>query len=209
MSDGGFPQAIQGLASRRHPQRTLRAHRAPPLDRPISTNSLKSRPEISSGTEDTERKVRRKFGGVRVRGFISIPFPCLQCFPWFTLEFVEAGSWAGRQGAPKQVRNLHRHPTQIAPDPRENGDDCPPYWAAFEPWWLFLVDVPAGATIAQGKPMRAIWKGSISFGLVNVPVGLYSATRPGEEIKFHLLRTSDKSRIQYKRVAESDGRAFV
>jgi DNA end-binding protein Ku len=54
--------------------------------------------------------------------------------------------------------------------------------------------------------MRAIWKGSISFGLVNVPVGLYSATRPGEEIKFHLLRSSDKSRIQYKRVAESDGR---
>src|SRR5678815_1731568 len=102
MSDGGFPQAIQGLASRRHPQRTLRAHRAPPLDRPISTNSLKSRPEISSQKEDTERKVRRKFGGVRVRGFISIPFPCLQCFPWFTLEFVGAGSWAGGLGSPDE-----------------------------------------------------------------------------------------------------------
>src|SRR5947199_10469536 len=54
--------------------------------------------------------------------------------------------------------------------------------------------------------MRAIWKGAISFGLVNIPVGLYSATRPGNEIKFHLLRKSDHSPIKYKRVAEADGK---
>src|SRR5258705_2362202 len=54
--------------------------------------------------------------------------------------------------------------------------------------------------------MRAIWKGSISFGLVNIPVGLYSATVPGKEIKFHLLRTSDDSPIKYKRIAEKDGK---
>jgi DNA end-binding protein Ku len=52
--------------------------------------------------------------------------------------------------------------------------------------------------------MRAIWKGSISFGLVNIPVGLYTATKPAREIKFNLLRSSDQSPIRYKRVAEAD-----
>ena len=52
--------------------------------------------------------------------------------------------------------------------------------------------------------MRAIWKGSISFGLVNIPVGLYSATRPAGDIKFRMLRNKDFSPIRYKRVAETD-----
>ena len=51
---------------------------------------------------------------------------------------------------------------------------------------------------------RAIWKGSISFGLVNIPIALYPATRR-EELKFHLLRKSDLSPVNYKRVAEKDG----
>lgn len=51
---------------------------------------------------------------------------------------------------------------------------------------------------------RAIWKGSISFGLVNIPVGLYSATRPGNEVKLRMLRSRDQSPIKYKRVAEVD-----
>src|SRR5258706_14609663 len=54
--------------------------------------------------------------------------------------------------------------------------------------------------------MRAIWKGSISFGLVNISVGLYTATKPGQDIKFHLLRKTDQSPIKYKRVAETDGK---
>lgn len=54
--------------------------------------------------------------------------------------------------------------------------------------------------------MRAIWKGSICFGLVNIPVGLYSATRPANEIKFRLLRASDHSAVKYKRTAEADGK---
>jgi DNA end-binding protein Ku len=52
---------------------------------------------------------------------------------------------------------------------------------------------------------RAIWKGSISFGLVNIPVALYPATRR-EELKFRLLRKTDLSPVNYKRVAEKDGR---
>ena len=52
---------------------------------------------------------------------------------------------------------------------------------------------------------RAIWKGSISFGLVNIPIALYPATRR-EEFKFRLLRKSDLSPVSYKRVAEKDGR---
>src|SRR6266403_2782848 len=52
---------------------------------------------------------------------------------------------------------------------------------------------------------RAIWKGSISFGLVNIPISLYPATRR-EELKFRLLRASDHSPVNYKRVAEKDGK---
>jgi DNA end-binding protein Ku len=53
--------------------------------------------------------------------------------------------------------------------------------------------------------MRAIWKGSISFGLVNIPIALYPATRK-EELKFRLLRAKDLSPVNYKRVAEADGK---
>ena len=53
--------------------------------------------------------------------------------------------------------------------------------------------------------MRAIWKGAISFGLVNIPIALYPATR-AEEMKFRLLRAKDMSPVNYKRVAEADGK---
>ncbi len=53
--------------------------------------------------------------------------------------------------------------------------------------------------------MRAIWKGSISFGLVNIPIALYPATRK-EDLKFRLLRAKDLSPVNYKRVAEADGK---
>jgi DNA end-binding protein Ku len=53
--------------------------------------------------------------------------------------------------------------------------------------------------------MRAIWKGSISFGLVNIPIALYPASR-AEELKFRLLRKKDLSPVNYKRVAEADGK---
>lgn len=53
--------------------------------------------------------------------------------------------------------------------------------------------------------MRAIWKGAISFGLVNIPVSLFPALRR-EELKFRLLRSSDMSPVNYKRVAEADGK---
>ncbi len=52
---------------------------------------------------------------------------------------------------------------------------------------------------------RAIWKGSISFGLVNIPIALYPATRK-EDLKFRLLRKTDLSPVNYKRVAEKDGK---
>ena len=53
--------------------------------------------------------------------------------------------------------------------------------------------------------MRALWKGSISFGLVTIPVSLYPATKR-EELKFRLLRKSDQSPVNYKRVAEADNK---
>ena len=52
--------------------------------------------------------------------------------------------------------------------------------------------------------MRSIWKGAISFGLVTIPVKLYSATEQ-KDVSFHQVRRSDGSRIRYKRVAQADG----
>src|SRR5438034_9147831 len=54
------------------------------------------------------------------------------------------------------------------------------------------------------SPMRSIWKGTVSFGLVTIPVRLYSATEE-KDVAFHQVRRSDGSRIRYKRVAASDG----
>lgn len=48
---------------------------------------------------------------------------------------------------------------------------------------------------------RAIWSGTISFGLLNVPVKLYSAVSR-KTIRFNELRESDKARVRHKRVAE-------
>src|SRR5918996_5270851 len=52
---------------------------------------------------------------------------------------------------------------------------------------------------------RAIWSGSISFGLLNVPVKLYSAVSR-KQISFRELRADEGSGIRHKRVAEADGK---
>ncbi len=52
---------------------------------------------------------------------------------------------------------------------------------------------------------RSIWSGSLSFGLVNIPVKLYSAISP-KDIHFHLLHAADGVRIQQKRVCPADGK---
>ncbi|MFC5731611.1 MULTISPECIES: Ku protein [Nocardioides] len=51
---------------------------------------------------------------------------------------------------------------------------------------------------------RAIWTGSLSFGLVNVPVGLFSATQE-HEVRFHQFESGTSSRIRYKRVNQDTG----
>ncbi len=52
--------------------------------------------------------------------------------------------------------------------------------------------------------MRASWKGSITFGLVTIPVKMYTATVT-REVKFNLLHAKDGGRIRYKRVCEKCG----
>ncbi len=51
---------------------------------------------------------------------------------------------------------------------------------------------------------RSIWTGAISFGLVNVPVKLYSAVSK-KTVRFHQLHDKDGVRIQQKRVCPADG----
>ena len=51
---------------------------------------------------------------------------------------------------------------------------------------------------------RALWTGSLSFGLVNIPVEIHTAVRDRGP-HFRLLRRTDRSRIRFQRVAEKDG----
>src|ERR1700736_3558637 len=53
--------------------------------------------------------------------------------------------------------------------------------------------------------MRAIWKGSIAFGLVHIPVNLYPATET-QSISSNLLHKKDHSRIRYQRISEATGK---
>ena len=52
---------------------------------------------------------------------------------------------------------------------------------------------------------RSIWKGSLAFGLVSIPVELYSATRDHRP-KFRLLHAKDEAPVKYERVCQSDGK---
>ncbi len=52
---------------------------------------------------------------------------------------------------------------------------------------------------------RAIWKGAISFGLVNIPVELHTAVRDNRP-HFHLLHARDRSPIKYQRVCQKEGK---
>ena len=52
--------------------------------------------------------------------------------------------------------------------------------------------------------MRAIWKGAVSFGLVSVPVKLYSATE-SHDVSFRQVHAKDGGRIKYQRVCSLDG----
>lgn len=53
--------------------------------------------------------------------------------------------------------------------------------------------------------MRPIWNGSISFGLVNIPVRLYSGTNPRQGIDLDMLHKEDHSPIRYARICRKDG----
>jgi len=52
---------------------------------------------------------------------------------------------------------------------------------------------------------RAIWKGSISFGLVSIPVELHTAVRDHRP-KFRMLHARDKSPVRYERVCQREGK---
>src|SRR5438045_3232192 len=53
--------------------------------------------------------------------------------------------------------------------------------------------------------MKSVWRGALSFGLVNIPVRLYHASRD-KEFQFHLLHKKDLSEIRYARICKTDGK---
>jgi DNA end-binding protein Ku len=64
----------------------------------------------------------------------------------------------------------------------------------------------AGIGVALRTGMaRSIWTGSLAFGLVTIPVGLFSAAERKGELSFRLLHAKDQSRIDYRRFCEEEG----
>src|SRR5947207_9644416 len=59
-------------------------------------------------------------------------------------------------------------------------------------------------SVRGGARMAAIWKGSLTFGLVNIPVELKTAVR-ADHISFRLLHEEDLSPVKYERVCSADG----
>ena len=55
---------------------------------------------------------------------------------------------------------------------------------------------------------RAIWSGDISFGLVSVPVRMYTATE-SKELKFHFLDKRDMAPIGYDKVNKETGKSVA
>lgn len=53
--------------------------------------------------------------------------------------------------------------------------------------------------------MRSMWKGSLSFGLVNIPVQLYTASRE-KQLSFTMLHKKDMSKIRYARICQVEGK---
>ena len=56
--------------------------------------------------------------------------------------------------------------------------------------------------------MRALWSGVLSFGLINIPIKLYSGTA-GTKIEFNLLHKTDYSPIRYAKVCRKDGKELT
>src|SRR5206468_6147149 len=52
--------------------------------------------------------------------------------------------------------------------------------------------------------MRAIWNGHITFGLISIPVGLYSAIEASEQVSFRLLHRKDMAPIKYKKYCSKE-----
>jgi len=59
-------------------------------------------------------------------------------------------------------------------------------------------------SLESGERMAAIWRGSLTFGLVNIPVELKTAVR-ANHISFRLLHAEDLSPVKYERVCQADG----
>lgn len=55
-----------------------------------------------------------------------------------------------------------------------------------------------------GGAMRSMWKGAVAFGLVNVPIKLYSATED-HDVRFHQVHTADGGRVKMQRTCAIDG----
>jgi DNA end-binding protein Ku len=56
--------------------------------------------------------------------------------------------------------------------------------------------------------MRSIWKGSVSFGLVNIPVKLYSATQQSS-LNLEMVDRRDMGKVRFRRINENTGKELT
>ena len=70
---------------------------------------------------------------------------------------------------------------------------------------LVTSDIPSKRQAEGKKVARAIWSGSLTFGLVNLPIGLFSATQD-QSVHFHQFQRETSDRVRYQRINERTGK---
>ena len=71
-----------------------------------------------------------------------------------------------------------------------------------------LHPAPLARRLLRQTGMHAIWQGNVTFGLLAIPVKLFSALEDKKEVSFRLLHKSDLAPVRYERVCTQDGKTL-
>src|SRR3989442_13335549 len=123
--------------------------------------------------------------------------------------------WRDAAGAPtpsaarSRWRAARPRPEPVEAPPRARAESIEAAAAGAStppPIVIFSVSVMAARTSKAARTPRAIWRGTISFGMVSIPVNLYTATQ-SHDVRFHLLHKRDGVRLKNVRWCPKDEKA--
>src|SRR3989475_6351404 len=122
--------------------------------------------------------------------------------------------WRGPAGAPRPSAARSRwraarprpEPGEGPPGARGESIEAAPARRHLKPMVIFSISAMAAPKSKAARTPRAIWRGTISFGMVSIPVNLYTATE-SHDVRFHLLHKRDGVRLKNVRWCPKDEKA--